>query len=369
MKQRIPLVDLKAQYYSIREDIDQAIEKVIKKTDFIMGEEVSIFENEFSKFLNVDYAVGVSSGTDALHLALYSLGVGRNDEVIVPSHTFTATAEIIAWLGAKPVFADIDEKTYTISPKEIEKAITKRTKAIIPVHLYGHPADMLPIVNIAKKNNIFIIEDCAQAHGAKYRERIVGNFSDMAAFSFYPGKNLGAYGDAGMVVTNNKKLADKIKILRNHGRKEKYTHQIIGFGNRLDTLQAAILSAKLKYLNDWNKARRRIAGRYNTSLKSLEEVILPVEQSWAESVYHLYVIQANKRDELRSYLKEKGIETGIHYPLPLHMQPAYKYLGYKKNDLKITTYIAEQIVSLPLYPEIEDDTVDYICKCIKDFYH
>lgn len=365
---KINLVDLTAQYRTIRKEIDKAVSRVINKTDFIMGDEVSEFEKAYGKFLNVKFAIGVSSGTDALHLALKAIGIKSGDEVILPSHTFTATAEVIVWLGATPVFADIDKDTFTIDPKEISRLISKRTRVIIPVHLYGHPAPMDEIIEIAKKHKLYVVEDCAQSHGAKYKKRNTGTIGDIGCFSFYPGKNLGAYGDAGMVVTDDGDLAEKIKLLRNHGRLEKYTHEIVGYGNRLDTLQASILLEKLKHLKKWNNQRIKNASVYTGLLMNVKEVQIPVVTDWAVPVYHLYVIKAEKRDRLKEYLKSQNIETGIHYPLPLHLQPAYVYLGYKKGDLPHTEEVSRKILSLPLYPELTTDKIQYICQCIKDFF-
>jgi len=364
---KIPLVDLKAQYRIIKPEIDKAIASILAKTNFIMGEEVAWFEEAFAKFLGVKYVIGVSSGTDAIHLGLLALGVKSGDEVITAPHTFTATVEPICWLGAKPVFVDIDPKTFTINPKLIERAITKKTKVILPVHLYGHPADMEPIIKLAKKYKLKVLEDAAQAHGALYKGKMVGTLGDAAIFSFFPGKNLGAFGDAGVVVTNNEKLADKIILLRNHGRSEKYTHLEVGYGDRLDTLQAAILLAKIKRLKNWNRRRRQIAGIYNNVLKNLP-IRLPEAASWAHTVYHLYVIRTQNRDELKQYLKEQDIETGIHYPIPLHLQPAYKYLGYKKGDFAKSEQAAQEILSLPLYPELNIQQIKFIANSLKKFY-
>lgn len=368
IRSKIPLVDLKTQYRTISKEIDGAIKKVVGKTDFIMGEEIFAFESEFSKFLNVKHAIGVSSGTDAIHLALKALDIGLGDEVILPSHTFTATAEPIVWLKAVPVFAEIDEKTYTLDPKKCQKLITRKTKAIIPVHLYGQPADLDGILSLAKKYNLKILEDAAQAHGAAYKNKAVGNFGDITAFSFYPGKNLGAYGDAGIVVTNNSKLAERVRFLRNHGRTEKYIHRIVGYGSRLDTLQAAILSAKLPHLREWNSQRRQHAALYDKLLSAIKNVVIPYEADAVKSMYHLYVIRTPQRDKLREFLTGKGIETGIHYPVPLHLQPAYSFLRYKKGDLPVTEKIVDEILSLPMYPEITTQQIKYICRCIKDFY-
>lgn len=368
----IPLVDLKAQYKNIKEEIDIAISRILEKTNFIMGKEIEEFESLFAKFIGTEYAIGVSSGTDAIHLSLKVLGVKKGDEVILPAHTFTATAEPIVWLGAKPVFVDIDEKTYTLDPNHIAKRISCKTKVIIPVHLYGHPADMDEIQNLAKKHRIFILEDAAQAHGAKIKIKTkwvnVGTVGDLGIFSFYPGKNLGAYGDAGMIVTNSKKLAEKVTLLRNHGRTEKYIHDIVGFGNRLDTIQASILQTKLRHLKMWNIERQMKAKIYKKYLEGLKTLKLPFIAPWARSVYHLFVIKAKRRNALRKYLKSKGIETGIHYPVPLHLQPAYRFLGYKKGELPVTEKVVDQILSLPLYPEMSEKHISYISQCIRDFY-
>lgn len=367
-KGRIPLVDLFAQYKLIKKEIDESIKRVLIKTDFIMGEEVAEFEEKFRNFLGVKHAFGVSSGTDAIHLALLACGLKEGDEVIIPSHTFTATAEPVIWIKAKPVFAEINKDSFTISPGDIEKKITSKTKAIIPVHLYGQPADMTSIIKLARKYKLKIIEDCAQAHGAVINNKMVGVIGDAGAFSFYPGKNLGAYGDAGAVVTNDDDVARTVSLLRNHGRKEKYTHEKIGYGNRLDTLQASVLTAKIKHLHDWNSLRRKMASHYREKLSGISQISSPMSFASQKSVYHLYVIKAEKRDLLRQFLKNNGIETGIHYPIPLHLQPAYKFLGYKKGDFPVTEHIAGEIISLPLYPEITVKQVNFICKCIEKFY-
>ncbi len=361
---KIPLVDLKTQYKSIKWEIDQAIAKIFTHTNFIMGEEVEKFEWKFAKWLRIKYCIGVSSGTDAIHLALIALGIKPGDEIITTPHTFTATVEPVIWLGAKPVFVDIDPKTYTINPNLLEKVITKKTKVIIPVHLYGHPADMDPIIKIAKKYNLKILEDAAQAHGTEYKGKKVGTLGDAAIFSFFPGKNLGAYGDAGAVVTNSQTIAQKIKLLRNHGRTEKYIHQQVGYGDRIDTLQAAILLIKLKYLKKWNLARRKIASMYNKLLADTN-IITPYEAKYAKAVYHLYVIRIKNRDKILNRLRQKGIGSGIHYPLPLHLQPAYKFLGYKKGDFPESEKAAAEILSLPMYPELSSKQISYITKILR----
>jgi dTDP-4-amino-4,6-dideoxygalactose transaminase len=364
----IPFVDLKAQYDSIKDEIDKAIQNVLNTTSFIMGEELKKFEEEFASFCNTKYAIGVANGSDALILALRACGIGEGDEVITVPHTFISTAEAISKVGGKIVFVDIDLKTYTIDVSKIEEKINKKTKAIIPVHLYGQPADMDPIMELAKKYSLKVIEDAAQAHGAEYKGKKVGSIGDVGCFSFYPGKNLGAYGDAGMVVTNNDEIAEKIKLLRNHGRiTKKYEHEIEGYSSRLDNLQAAILRVKLKHLNKWNESRRENAKRYNELLSNIDDIIAPHEADYAKHVYHLYVIRVEGRDKLKEDFKSKGIATGIHYPIPLHLQPAYKYLGYKEGDFPVTEECSQKILSLPMFAELADREIEEIVELIKNF--
>lgn len=366
----IPFVDLKAQYDSIKEEIDEAIQSVLNSTSFIMGEELMKFEEEFAQFCEVKHAIGVANGSDALILALIACGIGEKDEVITVPHTFIATTEAITHVGGKIVFVDIDPKTYNIDVSKIEEKVTKRTKAIIPVHLYGQPADMEPIMELAKKYNLKIIEDAAQAHGAEYKREKVGSIGDVGCFSFYPGKNLGAYGDAGMVTTDNEEIAKKLKLLRNHGRiTKKYEHDIEGYSSRLDNLQAAILRVKLRYLNKWNENRRKNAKKYNELLNNVGGIITPYETEYAKHVYHLYVIRTEKgRDELREELKSKGIATGIHYPIPLHLQPAYNYLGYKKGDFPVTEKASQEILSLPMFVELTVEHIKEIVEVIINHY-
>ena len=366
----IPFVDLKAQYNSIKEEIDEAIQRVLDTTSFIMGEELKKFEVEFARFCDVKYAIGVANGSDALILALRACGIGKGDEVITVPHTFISTAEAISIVGGKIVFVDIDPKNYTIDVSKIEEKINERTKAIIPVHLYGQPADMDPIMKLAKKYNLKVIEDAAQAHGAEYKGKKVGSIGDVSCFSFYPGKNLGAYGDAGMITTNNEEIAEKVKLLRNHGRiSKKYEHKIEGYSSRLDNLQAAILRVKLRPLNKWNENRRRNAKKYNELLNNISGIITPYEAYYAKHVYHLYVIRAEKerRDKLREELKSKSIATGIHYPIPLHLQPAYSYLGYKRGDFPITEKFSQEILSLPMFAELTDEQIEEIVEIIKNY--
>ena len=365
----IPFVDLKAQYDSIKDEIDGAIQSVLNNTSFIMGEELKKYEEEFASFCNTRFAIGVANGSDALILALRACGIGEGDEVITVPHTFIATTEAISNVGGKVVFVDIDPKTYTIDVSKIEDKITEKTKAIIPVHLYGQPANMDPIMRLAKKYDLKAIEDAAQAHGAEYKNKKVGSIGDVGCFSFYPGKNLGAYGDAGMVVTNNKEIAEEIKLLRNHGRiTKKYEHKIEGYSSRLDNLQAAILLVKLKYLNKWNDKRRNNAKKYNELLSNINGIITPYEADYAKHVYHLYVIRTENRDKLREKFKYEGIATGIHYPLPLHLQPAYSYLGYKNGDFPITEKASQEILSLPMFAELTDKQIKELVKLIKNYY-
>jgi len=363
---QIPLVDLKAQYQAIKPEIDAAIESVISNTSFILGREVSQFEEAFAAFCEAQYCVGTSSGTSALHLAMLACGIGPGDEVITTSLTFTATAEAIWMAGARPMFVDIDETSYNLNPIQIEGAITSRTKAVLPVHLYGQPADMDPILEIARRHNLLVIEDAAQAHGATYKGRRVGAIGDIGIFSFYPGKNLGAYGDGGAVVTNDEQLADKVRLLRNHGRTTKYEHIQLGYGYRLDALQAAILRAKLPHLEAWTEARRDHAHRY-TELLVNYDVVTPPETSYARHVYNLYVIRTRRRDDLLARLRVQGIGAGVHYPIPLHRQPAYVKQGYGDVVLPITEQAAAEVLSLPMYSELTEDQVVYIADAVKEF--
>jgi dTDP-4-amino-4,6-dideoxygalactose transaminase len=361
----VPFLDLKAQYLSIKGEIDGAIQSVIDNTSFIMGKDVSEFEKEFAKFCGVKYAIGVASGSAALDLVLVACGIQQGDEVITVPNTFIATAEAISHVGAKPVFVDIENVSYNMDPELLEAVITPKTKAIIPVHLFGHPADMDPINAIAREYNLIVIEDAAQAHGAMYKGNIVGTLGNAACFSFYPAKNLGAYGDAGMVVTNDEAMARRVRLLRDHGRSEKYSHEIEGYGARLDTIQAAILRVKLRYLEQWTNKRRMNAQLYNSCLKTNGVGIeIPRETCHAKHVYHLYVIKTDERDALCTSLKGGGIATGLHYPIPLHLQPAYKYLGYKEGDFPVTEELARKCLSLPIFPELREEDIVYVTSSI-----
>lgn len=350
----IPLVDLKAQYLSIKDEIDAAMAEVIDRTAFVGGEQVRRFEEEFASFCGAKSAIGVGNGTDALELALSCCDVGPGDEVITSANTFAATVEAIVSCGACPVLVDCDPRTYNIDVSEIEACITDRTKAIITVHLYGQPVDMDPIVALARKHKIMVIEDAAQAHGARYKGRPVGSLGDVACFSFYPSKNLGAYGDAGAVVTSNEEVAAKVALVRDHGARDKYVHEVIGRNSRLDGLQAAVLRVKLRHLPAWNAARRERVAWYNELLASLD-VVTPHEPEWVEAVYHLYVIRVARRDLVRQRLGESGIASGIHYPIPVHLQPAFRHLGYGESDFRNAEACAQEILSLPMYAELTEE--------------
>lgn len=362
----IPLVDLRAQYESIKDEIDLAIRRVLESSQFILGKEVEAFEEEFARYLGVRHAIGVNSGTSALFLTLHALGVGPGDEVITISQTFIATIEAILWTGARPVFVDIDQKTYTMDPSQVEGAVSKKTKAILPVHLYGHPVDMDPILEIARKKRLWVVEDACQAHGALYKGKQVGSLGDVACFSFYPGKNLGSYGEGGAVVTNDAALAEKIKKLRNHGGLDKYGHEILGTNARLEGIQGAILRVKLRHLDLWNELRRQHVAQYNSLLEGVR-VTQPYEAPFAKSAYHLYVIRSRKRDLLNAYLNEQGIGSLIHYPKPSHLLDCFKNLGVQRRNLPVTERISKEVLSLPLYPELTDKQIQTVTTAVKTF--
>ena len=363
----IPVLDLKAQYQSIKDEIDAAVAGVLESTQFILGPAVRDLEQRVAAYCGCKYGVGVASGTDALRLTLTALSIGPEDEVITTPFTFIATANTISHCGARPVFVDIDPRTYNIDPAAIEAAITERTKAIVPVHLYGQPAEMDSIMELAEAHGLYVIEDAAQAIGAHYNGRRVGSIGHAGCLSFYPTKNLGAYGDGGMVVTNDAALAEKIDILRRQGSKKKYHAEVLGFNSRLDTLQAAILGVKLKYLDDWNEARRRVAQRYNEMLAGLP-VTTPYESSDTYHVYHQYTIRAAQRDALAAYLKERGISTMIYYPLPLHLQRLYASLGYGEGSLPVSEAASREVLSLPMYPELMEEQQVAVAEAIRGFY-
>ncbi len=361
---QVPFIDLKAQYESIKDDIAVAIQNVLDSGAFAGGPFVEQFEKEFASFCQCKYAMGVGSGTEALWLALLALGVGPGDEVITVPNTFIATAEAISFCGANPVFVDIDEQTYTMDPQKLhdyleivnrQSSIVNRIKAIIPVHLYGQMADMDPIMEIARAHELFVIEDACQAHGAKYKGRQAGSIGDAGCFSFYPGKNLGACGEAGAVVTDNPEIDSKIRMLRDHGQSKKYHHTMVGWNARMDGIQGAVLSVKLKNLLTWNEARRRNAGIYSELLADLDEVIIPHEADYATHVYHIYAIRLQNRDRLIKTLAKNDIHCGIHYPLPVHLTEAYNFLGVEKGGFPVTENCAEELVSLPMFPELTED--------------
>lgn len=367
---KIPLVDLKAQYDSLKNEIDAAINRVVKDTQFILGPEVNAFEPEMAAFIGVKYAVGVASGTDALHLALLASGIQPGDEVITTPFTFIATAETITHCGAVPVFVDIDPKTYNIDPALIEAKITKKTKAILPVHLYGQPAAMSPILELARKYKLKVIEDCAQALGARYKGQKVGSLGDAGCLSFFPSKVLGAYGDGGMVVTNNPEIAEKVTILRSHGSQQKYYNYVPGFNSRLDALQAAILRVKLRHLDDWLELRRQKAALYSKLLGQIDGVEPPYAAEDGYHIFNYYTVRLDRklnRDKLSEHLNSQGIATAIYYPLSLHLQPVYKSLGYQPGDFPKSEKAQEEVLSLPIYPELEDKTVEVIVRAIESY--
>jgi dTDP-4-amino-4,6-dideoxygalactose transaminase len=362
----VPFVDLSAQYQSIRDEIDEAMLAVVASSQFILGDQVRLFEDEFAAYCGVKYAVGVDSGTSALELILRALRVGPGDEVITAANTFIATVLAILATGARPVLVDVDPLTYNVSISGIEEAITPRTRVIIPVHLYGQPADMDQILELADQHGLAMVEDACQAHGARYKGNRAGSFSDAAAFSFYPAKNLGCYGDGGIVVTNSEEVAQGVRMLRNYGEREKYVHVVRGYNHRLDALQAAVLRVKLRYLDKWNAARRANARQYRQLLAG-NRVVLPFEADYAEHVYHLYVVRTAQRDALRSYLGQQGIATGIHYPVPIHLQEACKDLDYKFGDFPVTEQYAGEVLSLPMYPELDAAQISDVAESILDF--
>ncbi len=363
--EKIKLVDLDPQYQAIGEEIWSAMKDVVENSAFVLGRHVKAFEDDFAGFCNARFAVGVASGTDALVLAMKALGIGPGDEVITVPNTAFPTAEAITLSGASVVFADINPETFNIDPAVAEKKITRKTRAIIPVHLYGQPAQMDELKELCRDRKLRLIEDAAQAHGAEYKGQRVGAIGDAACFSFYPSKNLGGYGDGGAVVTNDERITEKVRMLRNHGRHEKYLHEIEGYNSRLDALQAAILSVKLKYLDGWSEKRRQHARYYDKLLSSVEEVTTPKILDGVKSVYHVYAIRVKDRDLLRKKLKEENIDTGVHYPVPLHLQPALAYLGLGKGSFPMAEEAASTVLSLPLYPEMTNEQIETVVDAVK----
>lgn len=364
----IPFVDLKKQYQSIKEEILPAIDAVLESSQYVLGKAVSDFERRFADVHGMKHCVGLGSGTDALHAILWALDLKPGDEVITVSHTFIATAEAISLTGARPVFVDVDPLTYTMDPAGLKKAITPLTRAIIPVHLYGHPAAMDQIVQIANAAGIPVVEDACQSHLAMYGGKYIGQYGVAAAFSFYPGKNIGAYGEAGGITTNDDALAETVRMLRDHGQSKKYHHRMCGHNYRMDGIQGAVLGVKLSHLPAWTDARRKHAKAYGERLKGVGDLVLPAESPGARHVYHLYVVQTEKRDALQVHLTSNGIGTGLHYPVPLHLQEAYRDLGYKKGDFPVTEQVAMRGLSLPMFPELTDEQIDYVASSIKEYF-
>jgi dTDP-4-amino-4,6-dideoxygalactose transaminase len=360
----IPFVDLKTQYFSIKDEIDSAVLKVLASTQFVLGNEVKALEKEFADYCNADYGVAVNTGTSALHLALLAAGIGAGDEVITVPFTFVATTAAICYTGATPVFVDIDPVSYTIDVNQIEKAITERTKAILPVHLYGQPADMEPILDIARRHGLVVIEDAAQAHGAEYKGQRVGSIGDIGCFSFYPGKNLGAYGEGGMAVTNNPEYARTMGMLRDWGQESRYHHVLKGYNYRMDGIQGAILRVKLRYIEAWTEARRSHAAYYDELLKD-SGVSTPTVMPYSRHVYHVYAVRSPQRDALQQSLQEMEIQTGIHYPIPVHLQQAYAELGYQAGDFPHSEAAAKEVLSLPMYAELSQAQIETVSQSVK----
>jgi dTDP-4-amino-4,6-dideoxygalactose transaminase len=357
---QIPFLNLKAQYDLLKDEIHPAIQQVLESTAFAGGPFVARFEEEFAPFCDCRFAVGVGSGTEALWLSLLALGVGPGDEVITVPNTFIATAEAISFCGATPVFVDVDEQTYNLDPRLIQRAVTAKTKAVLPVHLFGQMADMDPIIDVAHENGLFVVEDASQAHGAEYKGRKAGSIGDLGCFSFYPGKNLGAYGEAGAVVTNNDELKTKIQVLRDHGQTKKYIHAAIGWNARMDGIQGAILRVKLKYLSEANAARRKHARLYSRLFDGRDEIITPQEAEYGLHVFHIYAIRVKNRDQLLRALGEKGIACGIHYPKPLHLQEAYRFLELGRGSFPVAERCAEEFLSLPMFPELTGEQIETV---------
>jgi dTDP-4-amino-4,6-dideoxygalactose transaminase len=366
MQIKVPFLDLWSQHLPLMSEFNQAIQEVIESSAFAGGRFVTAFEEEFAAYGEVPYAIGVGSGTEALWLSLLACGVGSGDEVITVPSTFMATAEAITYCGARPVFIDVDERTYTMNPDALKYALTAKTKAIIPVHLFGQPADMDPILEFGRDHGLHVIEDACQAHGATYKGKRVGTFGDTACFSFYPGKNLGAFGEAGAIVTVSSELNEKIKVLRDHGQVRKYFHSTVGWNCRMDGIQAAVLRIKLRQLEAANQRRRNHAARYDAGLGEFEGVITPTTAAYARHVYHIYAIRVSNRDETIKFLTDQGIATGIHYPVPVHLQEAYRDLGYTAGAFPVSERCAAEFISLPMYPELTASQVEVVIESVKE---
>jgi len=365
---KVPFLDLKAQYRSIKGEIDGAISKILETSQFVLGDEVAAFEREFAAYCGASQGIGVNSGTSALHLALLAAGVGPGDEVITVTHTFVATVAAIRYTGARPVFVDVDPVHFTMDPSRLEAAITARTKVVLPVHLYGQPADMDPIVEIARRRKLVVIEDAAQAHGARYGGRAIGSLGDMACFSFYPGKNLGAYGEGGMVVTSDEGFARTIRMLRDWGQDRKYHHVLAGYNYRLEGMQGAILRVKLGHLERWTEARRAHAARYGELLAG-SAVRLPAERAGSRHVYHVYAVRTGGREGVMKALGEQGIQTGIHYPVPVHLQPAYRDDAYAAGSFPHSELAANEVLSLPMFPEMTEEHLQAVGRAVRGLPH
>jgi dTDP-4-amino-4,6-dideoxygalactose transaminase len=365
---QVPFVDLKAQYASIKDEVLPAIHQVLENAAYVLGKPVSDFEAGFAARHQVKYCYALGSGTDGNHMALWALGVGPGDEVIIPANTFIATAWGATLCGATPVFVDCDPVSYNIDPAKVEEKITPRTKAIVAVHLYGMPAEMETLSAIAQKHGISLVEDCAQAHLAEYKGKPVGGIGITSSFSFYPGKNLGAYGEGGAVATNDPHLARQLRMIRDHGSEVKYHHEILGHNYRMEGIQGAVLGVKMNYLGKWTEARRSHAQRYDELLDGLPEFVLPVESPGTKHVYHLYVVRTPHRDRLQQHLQERGVSTGLHYPVPLHLQKAFKHLGYRKGDFPVSEMVGDQVLSLPMFPELTAEQQDYVVDSIREFF-
>jgi len=361
----VPFLDLKAQYHTIHDEVNQAIQAVLDKTAYAGGPFVKSFEENYANYCGCDHAIGVSSGTSAIWLALLALDIGPGDEVITVPNTFIATVEAISFTGARPVLIDVNPETYNMDPNLLEAAITPKTKAVIPVHLYGQMADMDPILEIAKKHGLKVVEDAAQAQGAKYKGKRAGSFGDVGCFSFYPGKNLGAYGEAGAIVTDDAGIAEKVKILRDHGQPQKYYHNYIGWNSRMDGIQGAVLDVKLNYIDQWNQKRRSHAEAYMQLLSGMDNIILPFVPEYAEPIFHIYAVRVKNRDTILEKLKEKEIHCGIHYPVPVHLTRAYGFLNHSKGAYPVAEQAAEEELSLPMYPELTAEQIVYTAEQLK----
>jgi dTDP-4-amino-4,6-dideoxygalactose transaminase len=368
MKQNISFLDMKSPYRELRDELDAAYHRVMESGWYILGEEVEAFEHEFAEYCGAKHCVGVGNGLEALHLILRAYGISKGDEVIVPANTYIATWLAISYTGAKPVPVEPDENTYNVDPKRIEEVVTSKTKAILPVHLYGQPADIDLINDIAIKHGLIVLDDAAQAHGAKYRGNRIGSLTHATGWSFYPGKNLGAFGDAGAVTTNDDALAERMRVLRNYGSKVKYYNEIKGFNSRLDPLQAAFLRVKLKHLDTWNTRRKQIAEYYLSALSDMSEIVTPYVPAWTEPSWHLFVIRYSKRDTLAQYLRDMGIQTLIHYPVPPHLQPAYEEMGLSKNSYPITESVHREVVSLPIGPHLTKTEAQQVVEIIRRYF-